>query len=269
MGGSIHIFREFLNPSSHCPALSNGAVFELVMKTLTQLCVPASFGTLENISVLTWLCIDYIQNKNKVTRTLKYCKKVALIQVCIYTHRHLYKMYIYETHEMWNSVHIVLHKILFGGKKKKSSAAKNTHGNFWPGISKAILSSASQSSQSLTKIAPLVTFSSVHLEGKYSSCFQLPQEARDEPAGPCGVVVAHSFHQSLTWLFGRYRMMGYADPCPQSLSMTASSSESQVFAHEVAKHKVPVFPLPDVWGHKYHLPCCLLVCVSPTCGNRC
>ena len=64
-------------------------------------------------------------------------------------------------------------------------------------------------------------------------------------------------------------MMGYADPCPQSLSMTASSSESQVFAHEVAKHKVPVFPLPDVWGHKYHLPCCLLVCVSPTCGNRC
>lgn len=119
MGGSIHIFREFLNPSSHCPALSNGAVFELVMKTLTQLCVPASFGTLENISVLTWLCIDYIQNKNKVTKTLKYSKKVALIQVCIYTHRHLYKMYIYETHEMWNSVHIVLHKILFWGKKKK------------------------------------------------------------------------------------------------------------------------------------------------------
>lgn len=57
---------------------------------------------------------------------------------------------------MWNSMHIVLHKILC---KRNSSVAKNTHGNFWPGVFKFIFSSASQSSHSLTKIAPLVTFS--------------------------------------------------------------------------------------------------------------
>ena len=124
-----------------------------------------------------------------------YNEKIAFIQVYIYTHRHTY----IDIYDMWHSMHIVLHKTLF---EKNSSAAKNTHGNFWPGISKVILSSASQSSHSLTKIAPLVTFSCVHLKGKCSSCLQLPQEGRDEPAGLCRVVVAHSFCQSLTWLFG-------------------------------------------------------------------
>lgn len=110
--------------------------------------------------------------------------------------------------------------------EKNSSAAKNTHGNFWPGISKVILNSASQSSHSLTKIVPLVTFSSVHLKGKFSSCLQLPQEPRDEPPGLFRVIVAHSFCQSLTWLFGGHKIRDYADPSPQSLLMTVSSSES-------------------------------------------
>ena len=83
---------------------------------------------------------------------------------------------------MWNSMHVVLHKILC---KRNSSAAKNTHGNFWPGVSKFIFSSASQSSHSLTKNSPSSYFFLSALEGKCSSCLQLSQEAKDEPAGVC------------------------------------------------------------------------------------
>lgn len=152
-----------------------------------------------------------------------YNEKIAFIRghIDIYTYIGIY--------DMWNSMHIVLHKILC---KRNSSAAKNTHGNFWPGVFKFIFSSASQSSRNLTKIAPLVTFSSLLWKGNVHHAFSCPKRQKMSQLVFARVVVAYSLYQRLTWLFLGHKIMDYADPSPQSLLMTVSSSESHIFAHE-------------------------------------
>lgn len=59
--GSVRGFHTCLPPPS------NLAVFAIVMKTLVQICVTPNFNTLENTNVLSWLCINYSQSKNKGT----------------------------------------------------------------------------------------------------------------------------------------------------------------------------------------------------------
>jgi len=165
-----------------------------------------------------------------------------------------------DIYDMWNSMHVVLHKILC---KRNSSAAKNTHGNFWPGVSKFIFSSASQSSHSLTKIAPLVTFSSLLWKGNVHHAFSCPKRQKMSQLVFARVVVADSLCQSLTWLFLGHKIMDYADPSPQSLSMTVSSSESQYLPMRQSEPAHSHLALPDVLYCGDRLPCCLLDCLSP------
>lgn len=156
-------------------------------------------------------------------------------------------------------MHIVLHKILC---ERNSCAAKNTHGNFWPGVSKFIFSSASQSSHSLTKIAPLVTFSSLIWKGNVHHAFSCPKRQEMSQLVFARVVVVPSLYQSLIGLFLGLKIVDYADPSPQSLLMTVSSSQSHIFLP--MRQSEPAhshLALPDVLCCGDRLPFCLLACL--------
>ena len=166
---------------------------------------------------------------------------------------------------MWNSMHVVLHKILC---KRNSSAAKNTHGNFWPGVSKFIFSSASQSSHSLTKIAPLVTFSSLLWKGNVHPAFSCPKRQKMSQLVFARVVVAHSLCQSLTWLFLGTKLW-------VMLTLLRSLSWWQCQVQRVIylpmRQSEPAhshLALPDVLYCGDRLPYYLLDCVSPPGDSR-
>lgn len=85
------------------------------------------------------------------------------------------------------------------------------------------------SSHSLTKIAPLATFFSVHLEE-----FIMPpklEEGRDEPAGGLQGGWCSCLQSKPRPAFSR--MQDYAHPSPGFLLMIASRGGSHLFANEV------------------------------------
>lgn len=99
-------------------------------------------------------------------------------------------------YEMWNSIHVALHEILFEKIVLLLKIPMETSGLGFQGHSELRLS---KFTYSLTKIAPLVTLFCVRLE----EFIMLPNTQEEmNQLMVCMVVGAHPFHQSLAWLSG-------------------------------------------------------------------